>query len=240
MENITYFISDIHLGLSSKEKEAIKEEKLLYFLDSINFSGTNLFILGDLFDYWFEYREVIQKGNFRLFTKLKELTDNKVTIKYLIGNHDFLHRNFFQDYLGVEVIATEVEVSINKKRFFLGHGDGLVKNDLGYKILKSILRNKFIQMIYSLIHPDFGIWLAKNTSKKSRDFTNEKNYGEIDGLLETAKIKIDNGFDYVIFGHSHKREITKYKEGYYINLGAWLDQPCYGRFKENKFDIINW
>lgn len=240
VENSTYFISDIHLGLSSKEKETIKEGKLLYLLDSINFSGNTLFILGDLFDYWFEYEQVIQKGNFRLFAKLKELTDNNVIIKYLIGNHDFLHKNFFREYLGVEIIKTEVEVLIDKKRFFLGHGDGLVKNDLGYKILKSILRNKVIQTMYSIIHPDFGIWIAKNTSKKSRDFTNEKNYGEIDGLLETAKLKIDNGFDFVIFGHSHKREIINYNEGCYINLGSWLDQPCYGRFKDNKFDIINW
>ncbi len=240
MKNSTYFISDIHLGLSSKEEEVIKEEKLLNFLDSINISGTTLYILGDLFDYWFEYEQVIQKGNFRLFTKIKELTDNSVVIKYLIGNHDFLHKSFFHDYLGVEVFKTEIEVLISNKKFFLGHGDGLVKNDLGYKILKFVLRNKFIQTLYSLIHPDFGIWIAKNTSKKSRDFTNGKNYGEIDGLLEAAKLKIDNGFDFVIFGHSHKRELTKYNNGYYINLGSWLEQPCYGIYKDNKFDIINW
>lgn len=128
---------------------------------------------------------------------------------------------------------------MNNKKFFIGHGDGLVQNDNGYKILKKILRNKFLQRIYSIIHPDLGISLASNTSKKSRDYTTKKNYGKIDGLMETAKDKIDDGYDYVIFGHSHNQAFEKYKNGYYINLGTWLDKPCYGKFIDS-FEIINW
>jgi UDP-2,3-diacylglucosamine hydrolase len=122
----------------------------------------------------------------------------------------------------------------------LGHGDGLVENDLGYKILKSILRNKFIQRLYSIFHPDFGIWLASSSSKKSRDYTAEKSYGKVDGLLETAKKKIDEGFDFVLFGHSHIRIEESYKNGKYINLGTWLSRPCYAKFESEEIEIIEW
>ncbi len=240
MNKTIYFISDIHLGFDGKEAENIKEQKLIGLLKHISKDADKLFILGDLFDYWFEYRTVIQKGYFELFTTIKELTKNGIEVNYLIGNHDFLHKNFFNEYLNVNMFYNELEVTLNNKRFFLGHGDGLVKKDTGYKILKKVLRNKTIQFLYSLIHPDFGVWLAKNTSKKSRNFTKEKNYGEIDGLFETAKKKIDSGADYVIFGHSHKRDFCTYKTGSYINLGSWMEAPCFGKFKENNFEIIDW
>ena len=97
-----------------------------------------------------------------------------------------------------------------------------------------------MQRIYSLIHPDFGVWLAGSSSKKSRGYTTVKNYGEEDGLFETAKLKIDNGFDYVLFGHSHTRCYEQYKNGYYINLGSWISAPCYGKFGADKFEIIEW
>jgi UDP-2,3-diacylglucosamine hydrolase len=115
----------------------------------------------------------------------------------------------------------------------------MVKNDMGYKILKKILRNKSLQKIYSMVHPDLGIKIASATSKTSRGYTTGKNYGTEDGLFETAKIKIEYGFDYVIFGHSHNRTFEKYKDGYYINLGSWLDKPCFGKFIET-FEIIDW
>ena len=104
-----------------------------------------------------------------------------------------------------------------------------------------ILSNKefVFSIFYSLIHPDLGIKLASHTSKTSRDYTSNKNYGTIDGLLETAKNKIDLGYDYVIFGHSHSKALQEYNGGCYINLGSWLDQPCYGKFT-NSFEIIDW
>ena len=115
-----------------------------------------------------------------------------------------------------------------------------MKNDFGYKILKMVLRNKFIQKLYSLLHPDLGVALACKVSKKSRAYTEKKNYGEIDGMLEVAKQKIDSGFDYVIFGHSHQRVLENYKDGLYINLGSWIDAPCYGKFDSNGFEVLDW
>jgi UDP-2,3-diacylglucosamine hydrolase len=238
--NNTYlFISDIHLGLQSKETEKAKELKLVSFLNYARENCSELFIAGDLFDYWFEYKRVYQKGFFRTLTALQDLTQAGVKVHYFIGNHDFLHRNFFTDEIGVELHEDGIDKTLNGKRFFIAHGDGLVKNDWGYNILKAILRNKFIQKLYSLIHPDLGVYLASHTSKTSREYTSQKNYGDIDGLFEAAKKKIDSGFDYVLFGHLHKRVYEKYKSGLYVNLGSWLSKPCYGIFKDNKFEIVD-
>ncbi len=234
------FISDIHLGLREKEIESQKEILLINFLKFAQENCSELFIVGDLFDYWFEYKYVYQKGFFKTLNALKNLTESGVKLHYFIGNHDFMHKDFFENEIGAIMYEDAIETTLNDKKFFIGHGDGLVKNDYGYNLLKKIMRNKKIQKLYSLIHPDLGISLASNTSKKSRDYTAKKNYGEVDGLFETAKNKIDGGFDFVLFGHLHKRIYEKYKDGYYINLGSWLDAPCYGIFKDNTFKIVDW
>ena len=239
MNNTYLFISDIHLGLKSKEAEKQKEDLLVKFLRFAKDNCSELFILGDLFDYWFEYKRVYQKGFYKTLAALKEITENGVKIHYIIGNHDFMHKDFFVEEIGAKLYENDIITVLNGSKFYLAHGDGLVKNDIGYIILKKILRNKFIQKIYSLIHPDLGIALARNTSKSSRDYTARKDYGEEDGLYIFAKQKIDEGFDYVLLGHRHRRYFKEYKNGFYINLGSWLDAPCYGIFKDNKFEIID-
>lgn len=212
---------------------------LVSLLHEIKSDCKSLFILGDLFDYWFEYKRVVQKGFYRTFTALKELSDKGCEIHYIIGNHDFLHYSYFADEFNVKLYEDTITTELDGKKFFMGHGDGLVKNDYGYLILKKILRNRIIQKIYSWIHPDIGIKLASGTSKKSRDYTKSKSYGEIDGVFEAAKQKIDSGFDYVLFGHTHHMSNEKYKNGFYINLGSWLTQPCYGVFSNGEFKIIH-
>ncbi len=239
--NKTYlFISDIHLGLQSKEEEKVKERLLVKFLSFAKDNCDELFIVGDLFDYWFEYKKVYQKGFFRTLTALQDITENGVKLHYFIGNHDFLHRNFFTEDIGAILYSDPSEFVLNTKKFFIGHGDGLVQNDAGYKVLKAILRNRFLQKAYSIIHPDLGVALASGTSKSSRGYTSIKDYGEGDGLLEAAKKKIDEGFDYVLFGHLHKRLFIDHNQGAYINLGSWLDKPCYGKFSDSKFEIVDW
>jgi UDP-2,3-diacylglucosamine hydrolase len=234
------FISDQHLGLQTKEIEDKKEKLLVKFLEFAEDNCDELFLVGDLFDYWFEYKRVYQKGFFRTLTALKDVAEKGIKIHYFIGNHDFLHRDFFTKEFGAIMYEGSLDVLLNGKRFYIAHGDGLVKNDIGYKILKVILRNKFIQKMYSLLHPDIGIAIASKTSKTSREYTKKKDYGEIDGMLDVAKIKIDEGFEYVIFGHSHEKAFTKYNNGVYINLGSWIDNPCYGKFNSNGFEIIEW
>lgn len=238
MNNNYLFISDVHLGLQSKEIENAKERKLVEFLNFAKSNCNELFIAGDLFDYWFEYRRVYQKGYFRTLTALQDVVEAGVKVHYFIGNHDFFHNGFFEKEIGLTLYQTPSEFRLNNKRFYIGHGDGLVKNDLGYNILKVILRSRFTQFLYSLIHPDLGVALASHTSKSSRDYTTKKDYGEEDGLFEAAKNKIDKGYDFVLFGHLHRKQFLKYKNGYYINLGSWITEPCYGKFSD-KFEIID-
>ena len=238
--NKTYlFISDIHLGLQSKEIEDKKERLLVKFLEFAKENCDELFIVGDLFDYWFEYKRVFQKGFYRTLTALKSLSEKNIKLHYFIGNHDFLHRDFFEKEFGAILYHNGLSAELDGKKFFIAHGDGMVSNDTGYKILKWILRNNFFQWLYSLLHPDFGIAIASRTSKSSRVYTDKKDYGEIDGLFEAAKKKIDEGFDYVLFGHLHKRFFVTYKNGTYINLGSWLTKPCYGIFKNKNFEIVD-
>lgn len=236
----SFFVSDLHFGLLDREDENIRERKFVEFLQFCKGRTDKLFILGDLFDYWFEYKRVVQKGYFRTFTALQDLVESGVEVHYFIGNHDFMHRDYFEKEIGVHVYEDAINLDLDGKKFFIGHGDGLVENDLGYKILKKVLRNKSIQKLYSLFHPNFGIWLASLSSKKSRDYTTEKSYGENDGLFNTAKKKIDKGMDYVLFGHSHTRINEKYKNGQYVNLGTWLSRPCYAQYKDDKLEIIDW
>jgi UDP-2,3-diacylglucosamine hydrolase len=240
MNKAYYFISDVHLGLETKEIEKQKERLLVKLLYFIKDKCDELFIVGDLFDYWFEYKRVYQKGFFRTLTALQDLTESGIKIHYLIGNHDFMHLNFFRDEIGAIMYENSLSITLNEKKFFIAHGDGLVQNDYGYLVLKKIMRSKTLQKIYSWLHPDIGISLASGTSKTSRDYTTKKDYGENDGLFETAKSKIDEGFDYVLLGHLHRRMFQKYKEGFYINLGSWLDNPCYGVFQNTSFEIIDW
>lgn len=239
MEKVYFFISDIHLGLQEKAQEEAKEKKLVNFLKFAETNCDELFIVGDLFDYWFEYRRVYQKGFYRTLTALKDLSEAKIKLHYFIGNHDFLHRDFFEKDFGAIMYGDGLSIDLNGKKFFIAHGDGMVSNDTGYNILKWVLRNKFFQSLYSLLHPDLGIAIASRTSKTSRNYTDKKNYGEVDGLYETAKKKIDQGYDFVLFGHLHKYIWKSYKQGNYINLGSWLDKPCFGILRNQTFEIVD-
>ena len=239
MDKVYLFISDIHLGLQDRVEEEAKEKKLVNFLKFAETNCDELFIVGDLFDYWFEYKRVYQKGFYRTFAALKDLSERKIKLHYFIGNHDFLHRDFFEKEFDAIMYHDALSIELNEKRFFIAHGDGMVSNDTGYNILKWILRNRFFQWLYSLLHPDLGISIASRTSKSSRTYTDKKDYGEVDGLFETAKRKIDEGYEYILFGHLHKRLWMTYKYGNYINLGSWLDKPCYGIFRDQKFEVVD-
>jgi len=231
-----YFISDIHLGFYERSKDKILEDKLINFLENIPIDST-LIIIGDLFDYWFDYRKVIPSNFYRTLCKFSELKNKNIKVIYLIGNHDFGHYVFFKKELNIEPIENDLELELLGKKFYLSHGDGKSYNDNGYKILKLILRNKLAQKLYRLFHPDFGIWLASGSSRKSRHYTETKDFGPRDGLKDFAFSKIDEGFDYVIMGHRHKMEFVEYKHGFYVNLGTWLIKPIYGTFDGNKFEI---
>lgn len=235
MGDIYYFISDVHLGIksdiSSKEQESI----LLLFMDEIKNDARELIIIGDLFDCWIEYRQVVPKGFYRFLAKLDELVNLGIKVTYLSGNHDFWYGNYFKDEFGIEIIHKPISKEIEGKKFFLHHGDGLSYKDTGYKILKVILRNRVSQFLYSLLHPDIGVWLAKRSSSTSREYTKKKNYSLKDGMREFAMKKISEGYDYVLMGHRHFANIFKVNNGAYANLGDWIKIFSYGELRNGEF-----
>ncbi len=236
----SYFISDAHLGLGTKESELAKEERLVTFLTRIRADARHLFIVGDLFDAWFEYRTVIPRGYYRLFGAIHELTRRGVEIHYLAGNHDFWRRDFFTEELGVVQHADPFTIQVDGKTIYLHHGDGLAHNDGGYRILKKILRNKLSVWLYTWIHPDIGIPLARSSSKKSRNYTAQKDYGESDGMLAFAKTKIEQGADIVIMGHRHQPSCHTIGKGVYINLGDWITHNSFAELSEGTITLRTW
>jgi UDP-2,3-diacylglucosamine hydrolase len=235
-----YFFSDVHLGLKSKEVEKQKEKKLVGFLDNISGDAGKVFIVGDLFDCWIEYRKVVPRGYFRLLTKLNEMHESGIELNFLSGNHDFWLNTYLRDEVGLNIHYDNITAELDGKKFFMHHGDGLAKNDLGYRVIRKVLRNKVNQFLYSLIHPDIGISLAQMSSRKSRDYTDEKDFGSFDWMKKFAEAKISEGFDYVIMGHLHKPQCMPVARGYFITLGDWIKNYTYGEFSNGKFELKTW
>jgi UDP-2,3-diacylglucosamine hydrolase len=239
-----YFISDCHLGYGSdRDADRAREGRLLAVLEKIadeakSGNAAGLFIVGDLFDSWFEYRQVIPKRHVRTLAILAKIREY-IPVEYLMGNHDFGHKEYFQKELNIPVHGGDIEKVLNGKRFYIAHGDGKALNDTGYIILRSILRNKFLLWGYSWLHPDIGIWIAERMSGGSRAYTDNRDaLQKQDGLRIYAEKKIAEGFDYVIMGHRHKAEMLDIEgKGTYINLGDWLKSYTYGVFDENGFRI---
>lgn len=235
-----YFISDAHLGLGSREEERQKESRLIAFLDVIKEDASQLFIVGDLFDAWFEYRTVIQKGFHRLLAKLDECTERGIAVHYLAGNHDYWMKDFFPDELRIKTYHGPFETVINGKRIFIHHGDGLSNNNPGYAILKRILNNRLNIWLFSWLHPDIGITIARSSSRRSRHYTSGKDYGMEDGMLAFARQKIEEGFDIVIMGHRHRPVCTEIGNGVYINLGDWIEHNTYAELAGGTIELKQW
>lgn len=220
-----YFISDVHLGVLDRKDDKLREDMFLSLLDKISLDAEKIYLVGDIFDYWFEYKSVIPRNFYRTLTKLHDLNQNNCEIEFLMGNHDFGHLDFFENELGIKVHSGDIERTHSGKKFYISHGDGKNPNDKGYILLKKIMRNDFSLWLYLKLHPNLGIGLASGSSKESRKYTTKKHYGEGDSMFEFAKAKIDEGFDYVIMGHRHLATKEKYKDGYYINIGEWIKEP---------------
>jgi UDP-2,3-diacylglucosamine hydrolase len=238
-----YFFSDVHLGFKSKDEEKEKERKLVGFLETIRKDAEKIFIVGDLFDCWIEYRKVVPKGYYRTLAKLNEIVEQGIEVNFFSGNHDFWLNTYLRDDVGLKMHSGSMETELDGKKFYIVHGDGLSKGDLGYKIIKKILRNPLNQFLYSWLHPDIGIWLAEGSSKKSRSAAEDKFHGA-SGMQEFAERKIAEGFDYVVMGHYHKPQNTEIKSGSnsgnYITLGDWIKNFTYGEFGGGRFEIKKW
>jgi UDP-2,3-diacylglucosamine hydrolase len=249
-----YFFSDVHLGFLSKNEEKIKERKLVSFLESIRKDAEKIYIVGDLFDCWIEYRRAVPKGFYRTLAKLNEIVEQGIEVNFFSGNHDFWLNTYLRDDVGLKLYSDSLETELDGRKFFITHGDGLSKGDTGYKIIKKILRSPVNQFLYSLIHPDIGLWLAQGSSKKSRLHTDDRQrvtetYGSdqdilshgAGGMREFAAKKISEGIDFVIMGHIHKPQYIELNEnnrtGYYVTLGDWIKHNTYGSYSNGNFEL---
>lgn len=237
-----YFASDFHLGAPNRRTSLEREKKVVRWLESIRADAHMLFLMGDLFDFWFEYKHAVPKGGVRLQGKLAEMSDNGLPIFIFSGNHDMWMRDYFPEEFGIPVFHQPQDIKINTTRFQIGHGDGLGPGDLRYKMLKKVFRNPLSNWLFGILHPDLGIGIANTWSKTSRASNMEKDQeflGEDEWLYAYCKEqeKLEHR-DYYVFGHRHlplKLEVAA--DSSYVNLGEWLSHYTYGIFDGRELRI---
>ncbi|MBE0645272.1 MAG: UDP-2,3-diacylglucosamine diphosphatase [Bacteroidetes bacterium] len=222
-----YFVSDVHLGIGSASEEQRKLNLLLSLLADIRSERGDLYIVGDLFDFWYEYRSVVPRTYYRLYQALEDLRRDGCAVTYLAGNHDFAIGDFFSRDLDVTVVRDDLEFTAQGRRFYLFHGDGLALRDGGYRLLKRVLRSPISQGLYRMLHPDLAFAIARRFSHTSRDYTSTRDYGESDGMRVEAERRITSGSDIVIMGHRHLPKQETIGTGVYLNLGDWLSHYTY-------------
>jgi UDP-2,3-diacylglucosamine hydrolase len=246
IEKQIYFLSDFHLGAPNYADSLLREKKVVSFLESIMDRASEIFIVGDMFDFWFEYKKAVPKGYTRLLGKLAELTDAGIPIHFFIGNHDMWMSGYFEQELNIKVYQEPKVFERNGKSFFIGHGDGLGPGDEGYKFIKKIFRNKTCQWLFGLLHPNIGIGLANYFSSKSREKTgtsDEQFLGEDkEWLLQFCRSTLEKThYDFFIFGHRHYPLNYKLNEkSSYINLGDWIKNFTYASFNGNTVELQQW
>jgi len=238
-----FFASDQHFGAPNAEESKIREAWFINWLASIENEASALFLLGDLFDFWFEYKEAVPKGFTRVLGKLAELTDSGIKIYFFVGNHDLWMENYFEEELNIKIFRKPELFIFNSKSFFIGHGDGLGPGDYGYKRMKLILSNTFFIKLFRLIHPDIGIRLGKYLSQKNKLISGTEDLkfkGEDKEWLIQYSIKKleEEHIDYFIFGHRHLPLVHQLKtKSKYINLGDWITHYTYGVFDGKTFNL---
>ena len=231
-----YFLSDFHLGAPNAAASLIREKKIIQFLNEIKEDAAEIFILGDLFDFWYEYKKVVPKGYVRILGKLAELSDSGIPLYFFVGNHDMWMNDYFQKELNIPVFFEPKEFIYSGKKFLIGHGDGLGPGDHGYKFIKKIFRNKVCQWFFGILPPYIGMGIAGYFSRKSRAQTGQTDevfLGEDkEWLVQYSKeILQKQHYDYFVFGHRHLPLDIKLNEtSRYLNLGDWIKYNSYAVF----------
>jgi len=231
-----YFASDQHFGAPTAQKSKPREALFVAWLDEIKNDAKVLFLLGDLFDFWFEYKTVVPKGFIRVLGKIAELKDSGIDIHFFVGNHDLWMRDYFETELNIPVYYKPQIFTFNDKVFYIGHGDGLGPGDYGYKRMKKVFTNPFSKWIFRWLHPDIGVRLAQYLSTQNKLISGEEDVvflGEDqEWLVQYAKAQLQNKHcDYFVFGHRHlPMEIKLSNNSTYINLGDWVGHYTYAVF----------
>ena len=238
-----YFASDFHLGVPNHAKSLEREKRIIAWLDSIKEDAKSIYLLGDIFDFWFEYKTVVPKGYVRLLAKFANLVDDGININIIKGNHDMWMYDYFPKEIGVNILEDKTILRQNGKQIFLAHGDGLGPGDLGYKLIKKVFKSSICQWLFARLHPNFGIGIAQFWSKKSRIGNQEKKDPflgeEKEWLVSYCKRKQNEvNIDYFVFGHRHlPLEITIDEKTKYINLGDWIQHNSYAVFDEGELTL---
>ncbi len=234
--NKVFFLSDFHLGAPNYQSSLVREKQIVAFLEEIRHEAATIFIVGDMFDFWYEYRKVVPKGYTRLFGKLAELTDQGIPVHFFVGNHDMWMKEYLTKELNIPVYFEGKTFDFNGYQFLVAHGDGLGPGDSGYKFLKKIFRNPLCHWLFGILPPAIGIGLADYFSRKSREATgqHEQHFmGEKDEWLITycrEQLQLRH-YDYMVFGHRHLPIDFKLSPtSRYINLGDWITYFTYAVF----------
>jgi UDP-2,3-diacylglucosamine hydrolase len=235
-----FFFSDTHFGLGTPQDQIARRDRLFACLDHHLERMKTLVIMGDLFDFWFEWKHVILKKHFRILCKLTDIRSRGIEIHYLAGNHDFALSRFLQDEIGAVIHMETHEFVSGGKRFHLFHGDGLSPADWGYRALRKVFRNPVNQKLYAWFHPDVGLELAHLSSRTSRNHTGRR--WDVDGVAyrDAATKKITEGFDYVIYAHTHEPLLEIVESGVYVNTGDWLKHNSYATFEDGVMTLKYW
>ncbi len=238
-----YFISDIHLGLYPSEKSLEREKILVKWLDTIKNEVSELFLVGDIFDFWHEYSKVVPRGFTRFLGKIAEISDNGTIVHMFTGNHDIWVYDYLPKELGLELHRKPITREINGLKIFIGHGDGMGKGDIGYKLLKGVFTNKVLQWLFARLHPNFAMWIGQKWSKNSRygrgiiaePFRGEDKELQVVFAKEFLKT---SDYDYFIFGHRHVPYKVQIAAGtWVINLGDWINNFTFAVLDGKKIEL---
>lgn len=242
----TYFASDFHLGVDARLTSLERERQICRWLDVIAEDAEAIYLVGDIFDYWFEYKMVIPKGFTRLLGKLATLRDNGIEIYFFTGNHDMWMFRYLTDEMDIPIYREPIVKYINGKKFFIAHGDGIGAGDYGYKVMKKIFNNRICQWLFSQIHPSIGLGLMRFFSRKSKEshveVVENTFYGETGEwfiAFVNERLKVESDIDFFIFGHRHLAIDWTLHNGHsrYINLGEWLNLNTYAVFDGEQLSL---
>lgn len=238
-----YFASDFHLGAPTPVASAEREKKIVRWLQTIQSDAEAIFLVGDIFDFWFEYKHCIPKGHSRFLGELANLRDRGIPIYFFTGNHDMWMFDYFPTELGIPIIRNPTEIIVGEKRLLVGHGDGLGPGDATFKILKKVFANPIAQWLFEWIHPNVGMAIAHAWSQRSRKIGMQKTEtfkGEQEWLWQYCKeVEKEKHFDLYIFGHRHlPLQLEVSENSQYINLGEWISQFSYFRYDGKKGELL--
>jgi UDP-2,3-diacylglucosamine hydrolase len=241
-----YFASDNHLGAPTAEESRPREANFVAWLEHVSQDAAAIFLLGDLFDFWFEYKHVVPKGFVRTLGKLAQLRDRGIPVYFFVGNHDLWMDDYFEKELDIPVFRKPKEFVFNDRKFLIGHGDGLGPGDKGYKRMKKVFTNPLSKWLYRWLHPDLGVPLAQYFSVKNKAISGEEDVQflgeEKEWLIQYCRRKLETQhYDYFIFGHRHlPLDISLQEDATYMNLGDWINFYTYGVFDGKELQLKEW